>query len=215
MFRLCFRTAVLATISTVLFLPASTLAQKGDRVVIEPRESFSSPFAHVTIRIDYDKGRLSVEPETATIYVEPENPNRPSQVLWQVECIDKRHYSPAAKRAGKVSDCLHEKDELVVRPKEGCSTRLFGEEIRIGRGHNAVSSGTPNTDIAMRLFKKEADAELLCDGRKRARVEEEMGMKLGGGHDITWAYDVLVMRGEEVVMELDPQLWIEREGGEG
>lgn len=214
MSRLCFGVAALATLSMIVLAPVSAVAvDRGERVVIEPQESFSSPFAHVTIRIDYDKERLSVEPETATIYVEPENENRPSQVLWQVECIDERHYSPADQRAGKTSDCLYPKDELVIRPKKGCSTRLFGEEMRIARGHNAVSSGTPNTEVAMRLFKKEADAETLCDGRKRDRVEEEMGMKLGGGHDITWAYEVLVLRGGEVVMRLDPQLWIEDEGG--
>lgn len=215
MSRFCFGAAVLASLLIASLVPASAAAQEkgGDRVCIEPQESLSFPFTHVMIRIDYEKERLGVEPETATIYVEPENPNRPTQVLWQVECLDKRHYTPAQRRSGKVSDCLAPKDELVIRPKKGCSTRLFGKEIRIRPGDSAVSSGLPNTEAALRLFKEEADAKTICDGRSRARLEEEMGMKLGGGHDITWAYEVLVMRGGEVILSLDPQLWVEKEGG--
>lgn len=215
MSRSRFCVAVLTTLLSLALLtsPSSAIDQKGDRVVIAPQESFSSPFAPVTIRIDYDKERLSVEPQTAIIYVEPEDPNRPSQVLWQVECIQKRHYSPTEVRAGKVSDCLDPKDELVIRPKKGCSTALFGEEIRVEPGHNAVSSGTPNPRVAAELFKKQADVEKLCDGRSRARVEEEMGMKLGGGYDITWVYAVEVVRDGEVILEVDPEVWIEDEGG--
>lgn len=214
MSRARFGAAVLLSIFIAALVPISAAAQgKGDRVCIEPQESLSFPFTHVMIRIDYEKGRLSVDPKTATIYVEPKTPNRPTQLLWQVECLDKRHYTPAQRRAGKISDCLEPKDELVIRPKEGCSTRLFGEEIRIQPGDSAVSSGLPNTEVAMRLFEKEADAEEICDGRSRARLEEEMGMELGGGYDITWAYEVLVMRGEEVIMRLDPEVWIEKEGG--
>lgn len=203
---------VLATVVSILLAPTSSFAQT-ERTCVYPKESFTSPYAPVIIRVDYDTKRLTVEPKTSTIYVNPENPKRPTQVLWLVECLNKMHYSPADKRSGRVSDCLAPGDELVIRPKVGCSKELFGDELRIEREHTAITSGTPHPDVVEELFLRDTHSETLCDGRSRAKVEQEMGMKLGGGKDMTWAYDVVILRNGEVVMEVDPEIWIEKEGG--
>jgi hypothetical protein len=184
-----------------------------ERVVIEPQESFASPFAPVKILIDYRKERIQVEPDPATIYVDPEDERKPTQVLWQIECIAEQHYSATDRERGNTSDCLYAKDSLVIRPKKGCSTELFGKEIVIRPGTNAVSSGLPERRIAAELFKKDAASERLCDGSSKKEKEAMMGMPLGTGNDSSWMYELVVMRDGKELIVLDPSLWIEGEGG--
>ena len=184
-----------------------------ERVVIAPQESFASPFAPVKILIDYRKQRIQVDPDPATIYVDPEDRRRPTQVLWQIECIAEQHYSATDRERGNTSDCLYPKDSLVIRPKRGCSTELFGREIVIRPGTNAVSSGLPERRVAAELFKKDAASERLCDGSSKKEKEAMMGMPLGTGNDSSWMYELVVMRDGRPVMVLDPSVWIESDTG--
>lgn len=184
-----------------------------ERVVIEPQESFASPFAPVKILIDYRRQRIQVEPDPAVIYVGPDDRRRPTQVLWQIECIAEQHYSTEEKKRGHTSDCLYPKDSLVIRPKKGCSAELFGKEIVIRPGTNAVSSGLPERRVAAELFKKDAASERLCDGSSKKEKEAMMGMPLGTGNDSSWMYELVVMRDGKEVMVLDPSLWIEGDTG--
>jgi hypothetical protein len=157
-----------------------------------PQQSFVWANAPVKIRLFYDRegkgGRIAVEPEVAVLYLEPKDERKPSQVLWYVECKETDHQSRAEQPGGRTATCLRDGDELVVRPKEGCSKELFGPEIRIRRGHNAVASGRPRSDLAGRLMAAEKDSDKLCDGSNRAEREKESGMTLGRGTDLSWFY---------------------------
>jgi hypothetical protein len=190
-------------------------ARGDDRTCIEAGKSLALPYEIVTIRVDYERKRIRVEPETAVLYVDPEDERRPSQVLWVAECQDKMHYMPEDRKAGRVSDCLQDGDELVVRPKEGCSTELFGKELVIRRGDTAISSGEIDSRMFGKLAAQLKESEKLCDGSSKKEKEKASGMELGTGFDASWLYDVVVRRNGKDLFMVDPQIWIEKDGGSG
>lgn len=184
-----------------------------DRVCIKPGSSFVSPYEVVTLNIDYEERRVWVSPETAVLYVDPKDERRPTQILWVVNCKSKMHAMPSDREARQVSDCLRERDEIVIRPKKGCSSRIFDQPIVIRRGDTAVASGEVNREMFARMSRELAASDKMCDGSSKAMKEERAGMRLGTGEDASWLYDVVVRMGRRTVIVEDPQIWIESDGG--
>lgn len=184
-----------------------------DSVTIEDLTSLQIPFAEVTIEIDLRKERIQVTPDPVVVWFDSENPI--SQILWAVRCID---------------GVGHEKKDVVcpdymgvtIRPKRGCSPRLFGDErywekhpdgaIPIQPGDNAIASGPMNARVVEQLFRaKEENPALLCDGRRMSK-EEMAAMVPQGARDGMWVYQVIVSRSGEELFKLDPGVWIEKDG---
>ncbi|MEM7584851.1 MAG: hypothetical protein AAF560_15775 [Acidobacteriota bacterium] len=193
-------TSAMALLTALITMGCAT---PGDRVVISPLQSLTSPYSTVTIEVDHERELIRVDPDPVIIWFDSKNPL--SQMLWTVRCTLGEGHSK--------DDVACPRDAtVIIRPKEGCSKTLFGAtadapagEIRIRAPHNAIASGIPNAEEARQLFKVESDT--FCDGSSR---EDEIPMELSESvHDIAWVYEIEVRRPGRKPFKLDPVTWIE------
>lgn len=201
-----------------------------DAVVIRPQTSQLSPFAQVEIFLTTD-GRsvtgLRVEPETAVIYADPADSRLLSQVQWVLRCEE----------GGTSAACPDSIARTLIRPKDGCSTELFGfEQLAIQGTHNSITSGEPDL-AAVEKLRQAFRAALAAQTRattsptqmdpkqtpQEATAEEHAerptdcdgrplrplpaGVDEHGG--FRWLYDVTVELEGGESRTLDPEIWIE------
>lgn len=172
--------------------------------VLEPR---LSPYAEVTLEVDFKNRVIRAVPETAVIWFESKNPI--SEILWTVRCVEGE---------GMMADDLVCPPEykIVIRPKKGCSPTLFGAtasspagEIRIHGPNNAVVSGRPHVEEARKLLAAPS-ADVFCDGS----TKESHGLMVltQSVHDIYWGYEVEASSPRDKPFSVDPSVWIEKDG---
>ncbi|MEM7353681.1 MAG: hypothetical protein AAF657_22980 [Acidobacteriota bacterium] len=175
-----------------------------DGVTFRTLEPVLSPFSEVTLEIDHENRTIQPDPDPVIIWFDSQNPL--SQILWTVRCV---HHE----EGNKDDITCPPNMTVIIRPKEGCSTTLFGStegapegEIRIQAPANAVASGEPNLEEATALLAESKETETHCDGTSK---KDDMPMQLSQSkHDIKWAYEIEVRRGEDS-FSLDPAVWIE------
>ncbi len=171
---------------------------------LEPRVS---PYAEVTLEIDFKNRVIRAVPDMVIIWFESKNPL--SEILWTARCVEGE---------GMEMDDLvcPEGATVVIRPKPGCSKTLFGAtrnapagEIHIRSPHNAVPSGKPNVEEAESLMAAQAKTTVLCDGSdKKSHGEMVLTQSV---HDIYWGYEVEARRPGDEPFLVDPAAWIEKD----
>jgi len=177
-------------------------------VTFSPLAPVVNPFSQVLIEIDHENRQIRATPDPVIIWFDSANPY--SQILWTVRCV-------SVDRRNKDDVTCPRDTMVIIRPKKGCSTTLFGAtasapegEIRIRAPFNAVASGEPNTEEARSLLSTDETSETACDGTPRA---EAIPMELSqSAHDIKWVYEIEVRRPGQKPFILDPAAWIEKDG---
>jgi|GEM_PF-3823864 len=182
-----------------------------------PSKAYIEERTEVTISLAFRDGelrRVRAEPETAVIFVRPEDRRLVTEVVWRVECL----------RDGEVVRCPKSVRETVIEGKEGCSPHVFPQNVFvIPSDKNAIASGEASYEAYEELYKE-------FQARRRAMMEKDRiaGSALLGcqgdairtapdsvrlDYGITWQYSVTVTleNGEKVV--LDPEIWVEKDEG--
>lgn len=199
--RLSVRVALLAA----ALLAAGCATTEGVNFrTLEPR---LSPYAEVTLEVDFENRVIRAVPDTVVIWFESENPI--SEILWTVRCVEGEGM--------KMDDLVCPRGyEVVIRPKKGCSKTLFGAtegdpagEIHLRSPENAVTSGRPRPEEASSLFVAQAAADAYCDGSsKKAHADMVLSQSV---HDIYWGYEVEARRPGDEPFRVDPSAWIEKD----
>lgn len=179
---------------------AGCTPQPEDTVTIVARQDTVAPYAVVSLRLataEQPGGcALTVDPPAVRIWSAPHPPlaHKPVQVLWQVVCD------------ARAADCPGEGDTLVVHPKPGSSPTLFDPDpahrgrLEIPGSSNAIASGKADPE----------EVEGLPEGKK-AEVQE-LAVVPPRGRLGRWDYSVSLERDGKVVCEVDPTVWVEKDG---
>lgn len=194
-----------AALLAAALLAAGCATHEG--VVFRALEPRLSPYAEVTLEVDFKNRVIRAVPETVVIWFESRNPI--SEILWTVRCVEGEGM--------EMDDLVCPPGyEIVIRPKKGCSTTLFAGaesspsgEIHIRSPHNAVASGKPHVEEAHRLFAVKAD-DVYCDGT--TKKSHGLMVLTQSVHDIYWGYEVEARRPGDEPFLVDPSAWIEKDG---
>lgn len=209
-------TAWLVAFAFVTLSCATTSAQEQEISSRTGQEkAYIEGSAEVTIVLAFrgeELRRVFADPETAVIFVNPDDRRLVSEVTWRVEC----------RMDGKVISCPDLLAKTVIEAKQGCSPDIFGQEVfAIPGDRNAIDSGEANLDVYKRLYREyqsqrkammEKDRSmgsslLGCRGDEIKQAPETVDMENG----LAWQYNVTVVLEDGKEFVLDPEIWVEKD----
>ncbi len=153
-------------------------------------------------------------------------PGLPREARWHVQCAanptclkeDSREECVAARR------CLNERLAVRIRPakktpeQKAAAFAKAGFSRRMTEAAKACAEKTPRGS----LFNPEGDGEFLIPGPNNMifsgpPIDPDFdkngcpGAEEGDGAMMEWYYDVELLRGDKVIMRLDPEIWVTKE----
>ncbi len=169
------------------------------------------------IALDAKEKKIRVCPEAAVIYHPPTgcDPKRPHQVRWVLHCAEG-------------STCREEGDLIVIRPKEPGKKGDYPCQSWQEAGDASLCTQTmPPMPALTRqakdmsytqrytMFNAEASANFTIPAGHDEAVSGIPNPKFDPAGSLGWSYEIEWQRNGKVIACVDPDIWIEKDGGGG